>query len=67
MLQEEKVSKKIEHVVKNNIWGNIQEFLQLGFRFGEGDKQIHVTVGLLLLVILLLVRSGLVLQYPRAQ
>ncbi|UAB81273.1 mechanosensitive ion channel [Marixanthomonas sp. SCSIO 43207] len=51
MLQEEKVSKKIEHVVKDNIWGNIQEFLQLGFRFGEGDKQIHVTVGLLLLVI----------------
>lgn len=62
MLQEEKVSKKIEHVVKDNIWGNIQEFLQLGFRFGEGDKQIHVTVGLLLLVVFAFFLASFILK-----
>ena len=52
MFQEEKVSEKIEKVVKDDIWGSIQDFLQLGVHFGEGEKQVNITIGLLLLVII---------------
>ena len=39
MFQEEKVAKKIEHVVKDDIWGNIKDFLELGFHFGRRRKR----------------------------
>ena len=50
MFQEEKVTAKIEEVVKEDIWGTIQDVLNWGFHFGSGDKQINITVGLLLLI-----------------
>ena len=65
MLQQEKVSEKIEHVVKNDIWGNIKEFLQLGFHFGEGDKQVNITIGLLLLVIISFLIASFILKWIR--
>ena len=51
MFQKEKVSEKIEEVVKQDIWGSIKEFLQLGLQIGEGDKRVDITIGLLLLLI----------------
>ncbi len=65
MIQQEKVSEKIEHVVKNDIWGNIKEFLQLGFHFGEGDKQVNITIGLLLLVIISFLIASFILKWIR--
>ena len=50
MFQEENVTDTIEEVVTEDIWGSIKEFLELGIRFGEGDKEINITVGLLLLI-----------------
>lgn len=46
------VSDKIEAIVKEDILGSIRRFLDLGFYFGEGDNQIGVTIGLLLLIII---------------
>ena len=51
MFQEtEKVTDKIQEVVQEDIWGAIKSFLELGFHYGKGDKEIHITIGLLLVV-----------------
>lgn len=64
-MQEEKVTETIAEVVKEDIWGSLQNFLDLGVRFGEGDKQIHFTVGIVLLVILSFVTTSFVLKGVR--
>lgn len=46
------VKEKITEVVKEDIWGSIQKFLNYGFHWGEGDNTIHITIGLLLLVVM---------------
>ena len=48
---QEEVSEKIKDVIKDDIWVGIRDFLDLGFHFGEGENQVHFTIGLLLLVI----------------
>lgn len=47
---QEEVTDKITTVVTEDIWGTIKRVLDFGFHFGEGEHQIHITVGLLLLV-----------------
>ena len=65
MIQEENVTDKIEEVVKEDIWGAIQEFLNWGFHYGEGDTQVHITIGLLLLVTASFLASSYVLKWIR--
>lgn len=65
MLQEEKVTEKIEEVVKTDIWGAIKEFLNWGFHFGDGDKQVHITVGLVLLVLFSFFVASFILKWVR--
>ena len=48
---QEEVTGKITAVVKEDIWGTIKDILNWGFHFGEGDDKVHITIGLLLLVI----------------
>lgn len=48
---QEEVTEKITEVVKEDIWGSIKEVLNWGFHFGDGDDMVHITIGLLLLVI----------------
>ena len=62
---QEKVSKKIKEVIKDDIWVGIQDFLDIGFRYGEGDNQVHLTIGLLLLVIVSFVVAALILNWIR--
>lgn len=62
---QEKVSEKIEEVVKDDIWGAIQDFLALGFQFGQGEKQVNITVGLLLLVIISFIAASFILKGVR--
>ncbi|MEZ4778312.1 MAG: mechanosensitive ion channel [Flavobacteriaceae bacterium] len=45
------VKEKITEVVKEDIWGSIKDVLNWGFHFGEGEDTVHITIGLLLLVI----------------
>ncbi|PVW14553.1 mechanosensitive ion channel family protein [Marixanthomonas spongiae] len=65
MVQKEDVSEKIEEVVKEDIWGAIQEFLQMGIHFGEGDKRVSITIGLLLLLIASIFVASLILKWIR--
>lgn len=65
MSVQEKVTQKIGKVVRDDIWGSVQEFLNWGFHFGEGDKQVHITIKLLLLVVIAFVISSLLLKWIR--
>lgn len=62
---QEDVTEKIEEVVKEDIWGAIKEVLNFGFHFGEGEKQISITVGLVLLVLISFVISSFLLKMVR--
>lgn len=50
-MQEQEVSRKISEVVKTDIWGSIKDFLDLGFHIGKGENTIHLTIGIVLLLI----------------
>jgi len=50
-VQEQEVSEKISEVVKEDIWGSIKEFLDIGFHIGQGENTIHLTIGIVLLLI----------------
>ncbi|MCB0471880.1 MAG: mechanosensitive ion channel [Flavobacteriaceae bacterium] len=56
------VKEKITEVVKDDIWGAIQDFLNIGLHFGEGDKRINITVGLLLLIIISFIVASFILR-----
>lgn len=62
---QEKVTEKIEEVVTQDVWGAIKDFLNLGFRFGEGEKEVNITVGLLILVIISFVVASYLLKWIR--
>ncbi|PKA82181.1 mechanosensitive ion channel-like protein [Ulvibacter sp. MAR_2010_11] len=64
-MQEENVKEKISEVVKDDIWGGIKDFLELGVHFGEGDKQIDITVGLLLLIAVSFIVASFLLKWIR--
>jgi len=59
---QEKVAEKITEVVTDDIWGGIKDFLNLGFHYGEGAKEINITIGLLLLVIISFVIASFILK-----
>lgn len=63
MIQEEKV--KLKEIIEDDIWGNIKDFLDLGFHFGEGEKSIHITIGLLLLLTIAFVITSFFLKWIR--
>ena len=65
MLQEENVTNKIEEVLKEDIWGNIQDFLNWGIHLGEGDNQIHITVKLLLILAVSFILASFLLKWIR--
>ena len=62
---DQNVGEKIEEVVTQDIWGAIKDFLNLGFHFGEGDKQIHITISLLLVVTVSFIIASFLLKYIR--
>lgn len=66
MLQEtEKVTEKLTEVVKEDIWGAIKDFLDIGFHFGPDENRIHITIGLLLVVTVSFVVSSFILKNIR--
>lgn len=58
-------SKDIQEIIEKDIWGSVQDFLNLGFHYGEGENSIHITVGLLLLLTLAFILTGFVLKWIR--
>lgn len=63
MLQDEE--NGIEEIIKEDIWGSIKDFLNLGFHYGEGENSIHVTIGLLLLLGVAIFMTGFALKWLR--
>lgn len=63
MLQNEESG--IKEIIKEDIWGSIEEFLGWGFHYGEGENSIHITVGLLLLLTVTMIMTGFVLKWLR--
>ena len=63
MLQNEE--NGIEEIIKEDIWGSIEEFLGWGFHYGEGENSIHITVGLLLLLTVAMMMTGFMLKWLR--
>jgi len=61
----EKVSQKIEEVVKEDIWGLIKDFLDLGFSFGKGEKEIHINIGIFILVVVSFIVASFLLKWIR--
>jgi small-conductance mechanosensitive channel len=59
------VKEKIAEVVKEDIWGTIQGFLNYGFHWGEGENMIHITIGLLILVIVTFMLTSYLLVWIR--
>nr|WP_298928356.1 mechanosensitive ion channel domain-containing protein [uncultured Allomuricauda sp.] len=62
-MQEE--TSEIQEIIKEDIWGSIKEFLNLGFHLGEGEKSIHFTVGLLLLLTIAFIVTKFLLKWLR--
>lgn len=63
MSQDESI--KINDIIEKDIWGSIKEFLNWGLHIGEGDKSIHVTVGLLLTITIAFIITSFVLKWMR--
>lgn len=63
ILQEE--PNKVKEIIEEDIWGSVQEFLNLGFHYGEGENSIHITIGLLLLVLIAFAVTSFVLKWLR--
>lgn len=61
----QEVPDEIEEIIKENIWGTLKDFLNLGFHLGEGKESINLTVGLLLLLTLSLIATKLSLKWLR--
>ena len=62
---QQEVSEKIKDVVKIDIWESIKEFLNWGFHFGEGENRVHITIGVLLLIIISFVVANFILRSIR--
>ena len=59
-MQEE--SSKVQEIIQKDIWGGVKDFLNWGLHLGEGENAIHVTVGLLLLLLIAFVITSFVLK-----
>ena len=58
-------SNKIKDIIEKDIWSSIKDFLNWGLHIGEGDKSIHVTVGLLLTITIAFIITSFVLKWMR--
>lgn len=50
---------------KKDIWDTLQEVLNMGLHVGEGDESVHLTLGLMLLLILVLLTTSFLLNWLR--
>ena len=63
MLQEKDTD--ITEIIEEDIWGSIMDFLNYGFHIPAGENTIHLTIGLLLLLIVTFVVTSFVLKLLR--
>ncbi|GLU44086.1 mechanosensitive ion channel family protein [Allomuricauda sp. NBRC 101325] len=58
-------AEDIKEIIKEDVWGTIKDFLDLGVHLGEGEKSIDLTIGLLLLLTVALVATKFILRWLR--
>ena len=58
-------TEEIKDIIKEDIWGSIKELLNWGIHVGEGEKSIHLTLGLLLLLTVSIIATKLLLKWSR--
>lgn len=56
---------KVGEFLEKDVWGTIKEFLNMGLHLGEGEKSIHITIGLLLLLLLAFLVTSFLLKWLR--
>ncbi|NHF57895.1 mechanosensitive ion channel [Flavobacteriaceae bacterium TP-CH-4] len=61
----QEIPEKVEEIIKDNVWGTIKEFLNMGLHLGEGENAIHITIGLLLLLTLAFLVTSFALKWLR--
>ena len=57
--------ENLRNILEKDIWGKIQEVLNWGFHFEVGEKQINLTIGLILLVIAVYIATRILLKSLR--
>ena len=63
---QEKVTEKIaDAVTESSVWESVKEFLNFGFKLGQGETSIHITVWLLLLVVIAFLFTSFALKWIR--
>ena len=64
MFQEQK--EKIKEIIEDDIWGSLKEVWEFDLvSIGSGDKSIHISVGLLVLLVVALLLTSIFLQWIR--
>lgn len=58
-------AEKVKEILEEDVWGTIKDFLELGIQFGNGDKEIHITLGLILLLFLAFITTSFILKWLR--
>ncbi len=64
LVQDETLAQEATEITKS-VWSSIKEFLNIGLHLGEDDKQIHITIGLLLVLVTALFLTGIILKFLR--
>jgi len=65
LIMAQEKSEDLTQVLENDVWVNIKEFLNMGLHIGEGNKSIHITIGLLLLLTIAFLVTGIALKWMR--
>lgn len=63
-MQQDDLSK-VEEIIEEDVWGSVKTFLEMGVGFGEGENQIRITVGLLILLIVAFMITSFLLKWTR--
>ncbi|MEL6304831.1 MAG: mechanosensitive ion channel domain-containing protein [Bacteroidota bacterium] len=58
-------AEDLKEIITEDVWGSVKEFLNWGIHLGEGEKSIHLTIGLLLLLTFSIIITNVVLKWIR--
>ena len=56
---------ELKEIIEKDIWGSIVDFLNYGFHIPAGENTIHLTIGLLLLLVVTFLVTGMLLKLLR--
>lgn len=59
------MQENVKEIIKQDIWGSILDFLDLGVKFGKGEKEINITIGLILLLVVAFLATSFILKWLR--